>query len=46
MNGGCSGASFSADDNYLYSIGDQSEIYQWDLKQRKCVSKIGDEGSF
>ena len=44
MNGSCEGACLSGD--YLYSVGDQAEIYQWDLRTRKCVTKIQDEGGF
>jgi hypothetical protein len=46
MNGSCDTTCFSADDRYLYTAGDQAEIYQWDLKQRRCIAKIADEGAF
>lgn len=46
MNGSCSNICFSNDERYLYAVGDQSDIYQWDLTNRKCLSRISDEGSF
>ena len=30
----------------MYSVGDQAEIYQWDLKNRKCVGRVQDTGAF
>ena len=44
MNGSCEGAVLSNNQKYLYSVGDQAEIYQWDLRTRKVVTKIADEG--
>lgn len=46
MNGSCEASAFSPDDRFLYTAGDQGDIYQWDLKMRRCVAKITDEGSF
>ena len=46
MNGGCSTAAVSPDEQFLYTAGDQGDIYKWDLKMRKCVNKFSDEGSF
>jgi len=46
MNGSCHSACFSQDDHYLFTVGDQADIYQWDLRQRKCIAKLQDEGSF
>ena len=46
MGGSCQSVSFSHDDKFLYTVGDQADIYQWDLKQRRCVAKLPDEGSF
>ena len=35
------------DKNYLYAVGDQSEIYIYDLrKYRNCLKKINDYGNF
>lgn len=31
----------------MYTVGDQAEIYVWDIRHtKKCVAKVGDEGSF
>ena len=46
MNGSCNSLCFSPDDRYLFSAGDQAEIYQWDLLSKRCVAKYSDEGSF
>ncbi|CDW85091.1 u3 small nucleolar rna-associated protein 18 homolog [Stylonychia lemnae] len=46
MNGSCNSLCFSPDDRYLFSVGDQADIYQWDLESKKCVAKYSDEGSF
>uniref|UniRef100_A0A7S3FW26 Uncharacterized protein n=1 Tax=Strombidium rassoulzadegani TaxID=1082188 RepID=A0A7S3FW26_9SPIT len=46
MNGSCNSVCFSNDDRYLYTAGDQAEIYQWDLRQRRCIAKVQDQGSF
>jgi U3 small nucleolar RNA-associated protein 18 len=46
MNGSCQSSCFSDDERYLYTVGDQADIYQWDIRQRKCVDKIPDEGAF
>ena len=33
--------------NYLYAVGDQSEIYIYDLRQyRNCLKKVNDYGNF
>ena len=35
------------DKNYLYAVGDQSEIYIYDLRQyRNCLKKVNDYGNF
>lgn len=35
------------DNNYLYAVGDQSEIYIFDLRQyRNCLKKVNDYGNF
>ena len=46
MNGSCDAACFSPDDRYLFTAGDQAEVYQWDLRMRRCLHKLADEGSF
>lgn len=40
MNGSCTGVAFNRDETVMYSVGDQAEIYQWDLKTRKCVGRV------
>jgi len=43
----CAAVGFSHNAHHMYSVGDQAEIYLWDLRNaRKCLAKIGDEGSF
>jgi U3 small nucleolar RNA-associated protein 18 len=45
----CTAVGFSegSDPRYMYAVGDQAEIYMWDIRHtRKCLAKIGDEGSF
>lgn len=46
MNGSCNAMAFSPCERYLYTAGDEAEIYQWDLGTRKCVTKVADEGAF
>lgn len=46
MNGSCNSIVFSKDERFLWSVGDEAEIYQWDLVKRRCVKKIADEGGF
>ncbi|OQR97149.1 U3 small nucleolar RNA-associated protein 18 [Achlya hypogyna] len=45
MNGSARAATFCADENYLMSTGSDGQIYQWDLRMRKCVYRVADEGS-
>ena len=46
MNGSCNALAFSPCEKYLFSVGDQAEIYQWDLQTRRCISKTADEGAY
>lgn len=46
MNGTCNSIVFSQDERYMWSVGDEAEIYQWDLQSRKCIKKTADEGGF
>ena len=46
MNGSCHSVAFSPDERYLFSSGDEAEIYQWDLNTRKCMGRISDTGGF
>ena len=46
MNGSAEVGCFSQDESYLYTAGDEGEIYVWDLVARKCIQRIADEGGF
>lgn len=46
MNGSCTAVAFSKDETKMYSVGDQAEIYQWDLGMRKCIGKVQDTGAY
>ena len=46
MNGTCNSIVFSKDERFLWSVGDEAEIYQWDLLKRRCIKKVADEGGF
>ncbi|ORY53100.1 WD40 repeat-like protein, partial [Rhizoclosmatium globosum] len=45
MNGTCTAFDFTKDGRFLYSIGGDGEIYQWDLATRQCVHRFFDEGA-
>jgi len=44
MSGSCESACFSNDNKFLFTEGEECEIYQWDLTSRKLFSRISDEG--
>ncbi|KAJ2794835.1 U3 snoRNP protein [Coemansia guatemalensis] len=46
MNCAVRDASFTDDGNYLWSIGLDNEVYQWDLRQNSCVSRWHDSTVF
>lgn len=46
MNGSCTAVAFSKCETKMYSVGDQAEIYQWDLRNRKCIGKVQDTGAY
>ncbi|KAJ1990281.1 U3 snoRNP protein [Coemansia spiralis] len=46
MNGAVRDVSFTADGNYLWSIGLDNEVYQWDLRQNRCLSRWHDQTVF
>ena len=46
MNGSCAAMAFSSDEKQMFTVGDQTEIYQWDLTMRKCIGRVADTGSF
>eukprot|EP00831_Metopus_contortus_P051650 TRINITY_DN43371_c0_g1_i1.p1 TRINITY_DN43371_c0_g1~~TRINITY_DN43371_c0_g1_i1.p1 ORF type:complete len:263 (-),score=45.20 TRINITY_DN43371_c0_g1_i1:35-823(-) len=45
MSGCGDSACFSPDGKYLYTEGEEREIYQWDLSTRKLLKREADEGS-
>ncbi|KAJ3321045.1 U3 snoRNP protein [Blyttiomyces sp. JEL0837] len=45
MNGSVRAIDFSKDGRFLYSIGSDGEVYQWDLATRQCVHRFYDEGA-
>ncbi|KAJ2356147.1 U3 snoRNP protein [Coemansia erecta] len=46
MNGAVRDVSFTADGNYLWSTGLDNEVYQWDLRQNRCLSRWHDPTMF
>jgi U3 small nucleolar RNA-associated protein 18 len=44
MNGSAQAASF-ADEETIYSGGSEGDVYEWDLRMRRCVRRFADEGS-
>lgn len=45
MNGPCASCVFSSDSRTLFSSGVGGEVYCFDLRSRRCVSRFIDEGS-
>jgi len=45
MNGSCSSVAFTSDSRYMFTVGDQADIYQWDLRMQKCLQKTADVGN-
>ncbi|EKX37648.1 hypothetical protein GUITHDRAFT_77909 [Guillardia theta CCMP2712] len=45
MNCDVNCCAYSPDGCYLYTAGDSPIVYQWDMRTRRCVRKIEDEGS-
>ncbi|KAI7860113.1 WD40-repeat-containing domain protein [Circinella umbellata] len=35
---------WSSDGKYLYSVGSDGEVYQWDIGERECVKRWRDDG--
>ncbi|KAJ1732183.1 U3 snoRNP protein [Coemansia biformis] len=46
MNGAVRDVAFTADGNYLWSVGLDNEVYQWDLRQNRCLSRWHDPTTF
>jgi U3 small nucleolar RNA-associated protein 18 len=45
MNGSVNTLCFSSNGQYIYSLGNDGEIYKWNLEDKTCIGKIFDEGS-
>ncbi|RIA95755.1 WD40-repeat-containing domain protein [Glomus cerebriforme] len=46
MNGSANAAAWSSDGKYLFSVGDDATVYQWDVGARKVVHCFVDEGGY
>lgn len=46
MNGSADAAAWSNDGKYLFSIGGDATMYQWDVGARKAVHCFADEGGY
>ncbi|KAJ2707522.1 U3 snoRNP protein [Coemansia sp. IMI 203386] len=46
MNGPVRDVSFTSDGNYLWSTGLDNDVYQWDLRQNRCLSRWNDPAVF
>ncbi|KAI9255595.1 WD40-repeat-containing domain protein [Phascolomyces articulosus] len=44
MNQSVRSFDWSSDGKYLYSIGSDAEVYQWDVGERECVKRWRDDG--
>lgn len=45
MNGQAREGAYSADGQYFYSNSDEGQVYLWDLRTRRCLSQVTDEGT-
>ncbi|KAG0317872.1 U3 snoRNP protein [Podila horticola] len=46
MNGNVRAVAWSSDSTYLYSVGGDAEIYQWEISSGKCLHRFMDDGGF
>jgi U3 small nucleolar RNA-associated protein 18 len=46
MNGSANAAAWSSDGKYLFSVGEDATVYQWDVGARKVVHCFADEGGY
>ncbi|GAA5935063.1 hypothetical protein JCM3775_004689 [Rhodotorula graminis] len=46
MNGGVKALAWQRDGRELLTLGDDSEVYVWDVGTRKCVDRWRDDGGF
>ncbi|XP_072339938.1 U3 small nucleolar RNA-associated protein 18 homolog [Scyliorhinus torazame] len=44
VNGQAIAASFTPDGSMIYTNSDEGEVYIWDVKSRKCLTRFIDEG--
>jgi U3 small nucleolar RNA-associated protein 18 len=44
MNGSARVAAYAPDGNTLLTSGGDGEVYQWDLRTRRCLNRTRDEG--
>jgi len=44
MNGSVAAIDFTSDGQTMYSIGNDGEVYVWDLNTRSCVHRFVDDG--
>ncbi|KAL0279259.1 UNVERIFIED_CONTAM: hypothetical protein PYX00_000862 [Menopon gallinae] len=45
MNENVTSLAFNADGSRMYSIGDEGDVYIWDMNTRQCIQKFTDDGS-
>ncbi|KAG9295388.1 hypothetical protein G9A89_013417 [Geosiphon pyriformis] len=46
INDSIKGFDWSGDGKYLFCIGGDADIYQWDVGARRCVHRFQDDGGF
>ncbi|KAF9934781.1 U3 snoRNP protein [Linnemannia zychae] len=46
MNGNVRAVAWSSDSRFLYSVGGDAEVYQWDVNLGKCLHRFMDDGGF
>ncbi|KAG0241896.1 U3 snoRNP protein [Mortierella sp. GBA43] len=46
MNGNVRAVAWSSDSTHLYSVGGDTEIYQWEVSTGKCLHQFMDDGGF
>ena len=44
MNGTVESVAFNSDGSRLFSVGDDGEVYVWDMNRRQCIHRFIDEG--
>ncbi|XP_018605179.2 U3 small nucleolar RNA-associated protein 18 homolog [Scleropages formosus] len=45
IDGKVTGAAFSLDGSKIYTCSDEGEVFIWDVKSRKCLNRLTDDGS-